>query len=259
MAQQEDQSAVRLTGKVSWFNDSKGYGFITPDNNGEDIFVHQVSILSEGFRSLTTGDAVEFEIKTGNDGKFKADEVTAPGGAPLKKKEVSSRGNGARRDGCYNCGVAGHMAKDCVEERVERGSGGTVCFTCNEPGHIARDCDRKPSGNVESRGERRGAGGKGCYNCGDHGHIARDCNQKSGGERRGAGGGGECYTCGGVGHRARDCPTERQPKACYECGGFDHLSRDCERRGSGGNAGGGSRACFNCNKEGHFARDCPVA
>lgn len=215
---QEDQLAVRYTGKVNWFNDSRGFGFIAPDNKSEELFVHQSSIHSEGFRSLTNGDAVEFEIKQGNDGKTKAVEVTAPGGAPLKKrKEVSSRGNGARRGGCYHCGEGGHIARDCSGER--------------------------------------GSGGTGCYTCGDPGHYARDCVQKNGGERRGAGG-EECYTCGGVGHIARDCPSKRQPVDCYQCGVTGHLARDCDQRGSGGGGGGGSRKCFKCNKEGHFARDC---
>uniref|UniRef100_A0A1J3J9Z0 Cold shock protein 1 n=1 Tax=Noccaea caerulescens TaxID=107243 RepID=A0A1J3J9Z0_NOCCA len=253
---QEDQSAVRYTGKVSWFSDSRGYGFIALDDNGEELFVHQSSILSEGFRSLTDGDAVEFGITNGNDGKTQAVGVTALGGAPLnKRKEVSSRGNGARRGGCYNCGEGGHMAKDCSEERVERGSGGTGCYTCGDPGHFARDCAQKSSGNVERRVERRGAGGEGCYTCGDPGHLARDCFKKNGGERRGAGG-EECYTCGGVGHMARDCPSKRQPRECYQCGVTGHLARDCDRRGSGGGGGGGSGECFKCNKEGHFARDC---
>ncbi|MBE7444743.1 MAG: cold-shock protein [Planctomycetia bacterium] len=48
-------------GSVKWFNDKKGFGFISQDN-GDDVFVHQTSIQGEGFRTLAEGDKVEFEV-----------------------------------------------------------------------------------------------------------------------------------------------------------------------------------------------------
>ena len=56
------------TGIVKWFNDSKGYGFITPDEGGKDIFVHQTAIVSDGFRSLAEGARVQFDAAEGNKG-----------------------------------------------------------------------------------------------------------------------------------------------------------------------------------------------
>ncbi len=57
------------TGVVKWFNDSKGFGFITPDENGEDLFAHFSAIQANGFRTLTEGQRVSFEVTMGAKGK----------------------------------------------------------------------------------------------------------------------------------------------------------------------------------------------
>ena len=59
---------MRITGKVKWFNDAKGYGFITPNGGENDCFVHYSAIEGTGFRSLKEGDAVEFEMVDGQKG-----------------------------------------------------------------------------------------------------------------------------------------------------------------------------------------------
>jgi CspA family cold shock protein len=56
------------TGTVKWFNDAKGYGFITPDSGTKDLFVHHSNIAGVGFKSLTEGARVEFEERAGTKG-----------------------------------------------------------------------------------------------------------------------------------------------------------------------------------------------
>ncbi|MCD0490230.1 cold shock domain-containing protein [Pedobacter sp. MC2016-14] len=55
-------------GKVKWFNSSKGFGFITPEQGGKDIFVHFSAIAGDAFKNLTEGDSVEFELNEGKKG-----------------------------------------------------------------------------------------------------------------------------------------------------------------------------------------------
>nr|MBL8411247.1 cold-shock protein [Dechloromonas sp.] len=57
------------TGNVKWFNDSKGFGFITPEGGGEDLFAHFSAIQSHGFKTLTEGQRVSFDITNGPKGK----------------------------------------------------------------------------------------------------------------------------------------------------------------------------------------------
>jgi len=53
---------MRTTGTVKWFNDTKGFGFITPENGEKDCFVHHTAIQGNGFRTLAEGDRVEFDV-----------------------------------------------------------------------------------------------------------------------------------------------------------------------------------------------------
>jgi cold shock protein len=70
---------MRTTGTVKWFNDAKGYGFITPADGDKDCFVHFSAIQGSGFKTLTEGEQVEFDLVQGDKGPA-AENVARLGG-----------------------------------------------------------------------------------------------------------------------------------------------------------------------------------
>lgn len=69
-------------GIVKWFNDAKGFGFITPDGGGADVFVHFSAVRAQGFRSLKEGQRVQFEVVQGPKGMQAADVMAEGAAAP---------------------------------------------------------------------------------------------------------------------------------------------------------------------------------
>lgn len=69
------QVSMRTVGTVKWFNDTKGFGFVTPANGGKDCFVHHTAITGAGFKTLQEGEQVEFDVVQGQKGPA-AENVT---------------------------------------------------------------------------------------------------------------------------------------------------------------------------------------
>ncbi|MDV6249973.1 cold-shock protein [Vibrio sp. EA2] len=67
----------KTTGSVKWFNETKGFGFLTQDNGGADVFVHFRAIVSDGFKTLQEGQKVTFEVEQGQKGLQAANVVVA--------------------------------------------------------------------------------------------------------------------------------------------------------------------------------------
>ncbi|XP_031263284.1 cold shock protein 1-like [Pistacia vera] len=246
---------TRSTGKVTWFDNIRGYGFIKPDDGGADLFVHHKSIKSDGYRTLRDNQPVEFDVQLEPDGKYQALDVTALGrGAVRSPRKDNGYSRGGRGGGF---GGSWKGSNDNRRNNVyASGGGGVVCYNCDGVGHLARECtSNKRSGNYT---------GGGCYNCGDPEHFARDCPLPLNNGGGGGGSGSGCFKCGDYGHLARDCINRGSSGGsgrCYNCGKSGHLARDCTggsgRRGAGGGGGGGGGGtCFNCGNPGHFAREC---
>lgn len=78
-----------LQGTVKWFDDAKGYGFIRPDDGGEDLFVHHTGIVGGGHKSLEEGDQVTFEMVQGRKGMQAGNVSKVSGGTGPERRPVT--------------------------------------------------------------------------------------------------------------------------------------------------------------------------
>ena len=85
------------TGTVKWFNDSKGFGFITPDDGGKDLFAHHSNIQMDGYKSLKEGQKVSFDVTQGQKGPAAANIKTV-----YRRQQAKKPG----RPGFFMCGAA---------------------------------------------------------------------------------------------------------------------------------------------------------
>ncbi|XP_055702099.1 protein lin-28 homolog [Phlebotomus papatasi] len=126
-------------GKCKWFNVTKGWGFITPDDGGPDIFVHQSVIQMSGFRSLGDAEEVEFECKMSEKG-LEATRVTGPSFEDCQGSNFRpTTKRRYRKMRCYNCGeFANHIAAKC-----QLGPQPKRCHHCKSEDHLIADCPDK--------------------------------------------------------------------------------------------------------------------
>jgi cold shock protein len=76
-------------GVVKWFSESRGYGFITPDGGGKDVFVHSTGIKGTGYQNLKEGQRVEFEIIQGSKGPQAGNVTSSAGGSPQEPQSAA--------------------------------------------------------------------------------------------------------------------------------------------------------------------------
>uniref|UniRef100_A0A915PF74 CSD domain-containing protein n=1 Tax=Setaria digitata TaxID=48799 RepID=A0A915PF74_9BILA len=136
-----DEGDVAQIGTCKWFNVLKGYGFITPDEGGEDIFVHQSELNMDGFRSLDAGERVRFVIRKRSEGNEATAVVSAEPGGKLKGSSIRPLGkNRSHVIRCFKCGHYGnHTAAKC---KTSVGSE-KACYGCHATDHLIADCPRK--------------------------------------------------------------------------------------------------------------------
>merc|ERR1711934_1182167 len=103
-------SNLPRVGTCKWWNSQKGFGFITPDDGGADVFVHQTAISADGFRSLAEGEELEYTVEQGADGRLKASNVSGPNGKSVKgaPQEFRSGGRGGGMGGGRGGGRGGY-------------------------------------------------------------------------------------------------------------------------------------------------------
>ncbi|GAX75299.1 hypothetical protein CEUSTIGMA_g2744.t1 [Chlamydomonas eustigma] len=143
-------TSEKKTGIVKWFNSSKGFGFITPQDGGDELFVHQSNIATEGFRSLREGETVEYDVDSSTDGRDKAINVTGPDGVP--PQGAPQRGN--------PFGGRGQVSSNNMNHNSSRGPGRETHGGRMDRGGPAGPSDA--SGGVSS-GSNMGVMGGGYY------------------------------------------------------------------------------------------------
>ena len=85
------------TGTVKWFNNAKGYGFIVPEEGGEDLFAHFSAVNMDGYKTLSAGDQVQFEVTVGDKGPQATDIVPIAAGTskPATEPEAQNHNSAA--------------------------------------------------------------------------------------------------------------------------------------------------------------------
>ena len=189
------------SGMVKWFNPQKGFGFITPDDGGEDLFVHQSAIYAQGFRTLSENERVEFQVIEDR-GKLKATHVTAPGGGYVAGDTGAGRGGAPGGPGVpapakWPVGVAASDGKQIGTVKwfnsekgfgfIEPHGGGDDLFVHQSAIHARGFRSLMEGEEVEYNVIEEGGKSKAIDVCGPNGEAVQGAPRSGGG--RGGGGG----------------------------------------------------------------------
>lgn len=169
----------KLAGTVKWFDSTKGFGFITPHDGTPDVFVHQTSIYSDGFRSLAEGEEVEYRVIDENN-RQKAVDVTGPDGAFVRGTPKPDNGGGSRNPRGGNSFGGGQKGQYSGGDRASYGGsasyGGANRGTYGSPDRGNYRSDR---GSYAS-GDRGSYGGGNRANYGDRNGYSSERNYQGG-------------------------------------------------------------------------------
>ncbi|KAJ6643091.1 Protein lin-28 like [Pseudolycoriella hygida] len=142
------------TGKCKWFNGTKGWGFVTLDETGEDVFVHQSILKMNGFRQLNEAEEVEVEFKVTDKGLLEAIKVTGPNGEDCRGSSKHPPKRVFRKIRCYNCGeFKNHVASKCVEPPQPK-----RCHFCKSDQHLVAECPTKTTTKLNTSGSEPDCG-----------------------------------------------------------------------------------------------------
>jgi len=145
-------------GKCKWFNVAKGWGFITPDDGSQDVFVHQSVIKMAGFRSLGDNECVEFRSSETNKGLEALEVRSASGGECRGSHRRPGAKSKQKKVRCYNCGeFANHLASQCSKGPMPK-----RCHNCKSEEHLIEGCPTLPvekqrNGKLKHNGTSNGA------------------------------------------------------------------------------------------------------
>src|SRR5438034_1271098 len=159
---QELQQMARITGIVKWFNDAKGFGFITPENGEKDCFVRHTAILAQGFKTLDEGERVAFDVVEGQQGPAEQDAVELEGTRGTSSRDSAPPAGFATRRARVRVRAGSPSASMSFQACTSGRRRPTTSRARSTRAHVGRSlrCSRRNLAIGTYRSLRPGAGGR---------------------------------------------------------------------------------------------------